>query len=159
VTCNDQATQPLQVADVADLADLVGTRLGTSASHRVNQEQVNQFADATGDHQWIHVDPVRARTGPFGTTLVHGYLTLALLPVLLDEVFVVGGTRLTLNYGLDRVRFPAALPVGSEVSATVDLVSTEARGTGVQAVLRVTISATGGEKPCCIADSILRYVV
>jgi acyl dehydratase len=158
VTCNDQAAQPLQVVDAANLANLVGARLGTSAPHRVSQEQVDQFAEATGDHQWIHVDPVRARTGPFGTTLVHGYLTLALLPVLLDEVFVVGGTTLTLNYGLDRVRFPAALPVGSEVSATVDLVSTEQRGTDVQAVLRVTISETGAEKPCCVADSILRYV-
>jgi acyl dehydratase len=156
---NQQATDPLRVADVADLTELVGTRLGTSARHRVSQGQVNQFAEATGDHQWIHVDPARARTGPFGTTLVHGYLTLALLPVLLDEVFVVAGTTLTLNYGLDRVRFPAALPVGSEVSATVDLLSTEARGADVQAVLRVTISATDADKPCCVADSILRYVV
>ena len=147
------------MADAADLVDLVGTRLGTSARHRVSQEQVDQFAEATGDHQWIHVDPARARTGPFGTTLVHGYLTLALLPVLLDEVFVVSGTSLTLNYGLDRVRFPAALPVGSEVSATVDLLSTEARGADVQAVLRVTVSATDADKPCCVAEPILRYVI
>jgi acyl dehydratase len=159
VLLNDEAHEPLRLADTPELAGLVGTRLGVSARHRVSQEQVDQFAEATGDHQWIHVDRARARAGPFGTTLVHGYLTLALLPVLLDEVFVVAGKRLTLNYGLDRVRFPAALPVDSEVSATVDLVSTEPRGADVQVVLRVTVSATGADKPCCIADSVLRYVI
>jgi acyl dehydratase len=158
VPSNDQTTQPLRVTDVGELAGLVGTRLGTSALQRVSQAQVDQFAETTGDRQWIHVDPERARKGPFGTTLVHGYLTLALLPVLLDEVFVVDGTTLTLNYGLNRVRFPAALPVGSEVSATVDLVSVEPRGTDVQVVLRVTISATGADRPCCVADSVLRYI-
>jgi acyl dehydratase len=158
VLIHDDAAGPLRLNDVAKLTGLVGQRLGTSACHRVDQAQVDLFADATGDHQWIHVDPARASAGPFGTTLVHGYLTLSLLPVLLDEVFVVGGTRLTLNYGLDRVRFPAALPVGSEVSATVDLLSTQVRGPDLQAVLRVTVSATDADKPCCVADPILRYV-
>lgn len=129
-----------------------------SRVHRLDQSQVDQFADTTGDHQWIHVDQERASRGPFGTTVVHGYLTLALLPVLLDEALQVDGMTLTLNYGLDRVRFPAALPVGSEVSATVDLLSVDMKGADVQAVLRVTVTAAGASKPCCVADSVLRYV-
>lgn len=152
------ADGPLHVTDPHDLLGLVGSRLGISGPHRLDQRHVDQFADTTGDRQWIHVDPDRARNGPFGTTVVHGYLTLALLPVLLDEVFRVDGAKLILNYGLDRVRFPAALPVGSEVTATVDLLSAEPKGADVQAVLRVTIAATGAAKPCCVADSVLRYV-
>ena len=147
-----------QLAGPQELIALVGTRLGVSATHRVSQNQIDQFASATGDHQWIHVDPVRAKDGPFGTTVVHGYLTLALLPVLLDEVFTIGGTKMILNYGLDRVRFPAALPVDSEIAGTVDVLSAEHRGPDVQAVLRVTVTATGAPKPACVADSVLRFV-
>lgn len=148
---------PRLVEDPRDLTELVGTRLGTSAPHRLDQSHVDRFADVTGDIQWIHVDRERARRGPFGTTVVHGYLTLSLLPVLLDEVVLVGA-RFTLNYGLDRVRFPSALPVGSEVIGTVDLLSATPRGDDIQAVLRVTISAIDADKPCCVADSVLRYV-
>lgn len=158
MSTTDAAGAVRHLASPQELIALVGARLGVSATHRVGQNQIDQFASATGDHQWIHVDPVRAKDGPFGTTVVHGYLTLALLPVLLDEVFAIGGTQMILNYGLDRVRFPTALPVDSEIAATVDVLSAERRGPDVQAVLRVTITATGAQKPACVADSVLRFV-
>lgn len=132
--------------------------MGTSRRHRITQRDVDHFAVTTGDRQWIHCDVQRAANGPFGTTVVHGYLTLSLLPVLLDEVIVVEGTQLTLNYGLDRVRFPAVLPVSAEFSASVDLLSAEEKGSDVQVVFRVTIAEGPDAKPCCVADSVLRYV-
>ncbi|HEY9473524.1 MAG TPA: MaoC family dehydratase [Mycobacteriales bacterium] len=136
----------------------VGQSLGVSAAHTIEQARIDQFADATEDRQWIHVDPDRARSGPFGSTVVHGYLTLSLLPVFLSEVFTVGGTAMILNYGLDRVRFPAPAPVNSELVASVEVLSAEERGADVQVVLRVTVNRTGTEKPCCVADSVLRFV-
>ena len=155
---NTSTNEPRVIAAPRDLLSLVGTRLGVTSTHCLDQDHVDQFASTTGDRQWIHVDRERARRGPFGTTVVHGYLTLSLLPVLLDEVFRVRDVTLILNYGLDRVRFPTALPVGSDVSATIDLISAERKAADLQAVLRVTVSEVGADKPCCVADAVLRYV-
>ena len=140
------------------LLDLVGATLGTSTAHIIGQERIDQFAAATGDRQWIHVDVERAKTGPFGSTVAHGYLTLALVPVILDEVFQVDGAVMILNYGLNRVRFPAAVPVGSELRGTVEVRSAALHGSDVQAELRVTIQVPGAERPCCVAEPVLRYV-
>ncbi|MEY9847225.1 MaoC family dehydratase [Streptacidiphilus sp. MAP5-3] len=144
-------------ASLADLAAAVGTELGTSEWHVVDQKRVDLFAEATGDHQWIHVDPERAKDGPFGTTIAHGYLTLSLIPVLAKECYGVEGIRMAVNYGSDKVRFPAPVPVGSSVRATAELVSaTEVTG-GLQAVVRFTISGKDGGKPHCVADTITRF--
>ena len=144
--------------DPDGLVHAVGTCLGQSASHHVGQDVINAFAAATGDAQWIHVDPERARSSHLGTTVAHGYLTLSLLPVMLDEVFIVEQAAMTLNYGLNRVRFPAPLPVGSDIRGTVELLSAQPRDDGVHAELRVTVSALGSAKPCCVAEPILRFV-
>ena len=138
----------------ADLESCAGTHLGYSAWHEITQEQVNAFADATGDHQWIHVDPERAAAGPFGTTIAHGYLTLSLLPALLGDRLRVEGVRMAVNYGLNRVRFPAPVPVGSRVRAEL-LEVTEVSG-GVQVVARVTVEREGGDKPVCVAETVTR---
>ena len=124
----------------------------------MTQEQVNQFADATGDHQWIHVDPERAAAGPFGGTIVHGYLTLSLIPVLLSGVVRVEGTLMGINYGLNRVRFPAPVRVGSRVRATGVLKRASVVPGGVQAVYEVTVPVEGGEKPACVAETVVRYI-
>jgi acyl dehydratase len=134
----------------------VGEHLGFSEWRTVSQEQVNAFADATGDHQWIHVDPDAAAHGPFGTTIAHGFLMLSLLPVLTTQVYRVDGVRMGINYGLNRVRFPAPLPTGSEIRAGVRLLSVEDIPGGVHLVTEVTIEREGGEKPCCVAEAVVR---
>ncbi|MFD7731154.1 MaoC family dehydratase [Kitasatospora phosalacinea] len=145
-------------ASLADLTSAVGTELGTSEWHAVDQDRVNLFAEATGDHQWIHVDPERAKLTPFGGTIVHGYLTLSLLPVLAKECYGVEGVAMALNYGSDKVRFPSPLPVGSSVRATAVLVSAdELSGGVVQAVVRFTISSEASPKPHCVAETITRF--
>ncbi len=138
-----------------ELKATVGTHLGRSDWRVITQEEVNLFADATGDHQWIHVDPERAKDGPFGTTIVHGYLTLSLIPHLVWTIFKVEGIRMSLNYGVNKVRFPAPLPVGSRVRASVDMVSIEpAAAGGLLQVMRVTIEREGGDKPVCVAETV-----
>ena len=144
---------------VADLRDAVGKHLGYSDWHVIDQERVNLFADATGDHQWIHVDPERARGGPFGTTVAHGFLTLSLLPLFLPEVYSVEGVRMAVNYGLNKVRFPAPLPVGSRVRGGLELVDVADVEGGVQVTARVTVEAEGAPKPCCVAESLVRLYV
>lgn len=133
-----------------------GTELGYSDWLDVDQGRVNQFADATDDHQWIHVDPQRAAAGPFGSTIAHGYLTLSLLPALTRGLTAIDGVRMAVNYGLNRVRFPAPLPVGSRVRGVVELVSVEDVPGGVQATIRVTVEREGGDKPVCVAESLAR---
>ncbi len=142
---------------LAELASAVGEHLGYSDWHTVTQEQVNAFADATGDHQWIHVDPQAAAHGPFGSTVAHGYLTLSIIPMLAVQVYRVGGIRMGVNYGLNRVRFPAPLPTGSKVRAGVRLASVEEIPGGVHVVSEVTVERDGGEKPCCVAETVSRY--
>ncbi len=134
-----------------------GEHLGHSDWHMVTQEQVNAFADATGDHQWIHVDPDAAAHGPFGTTIAHGFLMLSLIPMLAAQVSRVEGVKMGINYGLNKVRFPAALPTGSAVRAGVRLVSIEDIPGGVHLVNEVTIEREGGDKPCCVAETVVRY--
>ncbi|MGW0247483.1 MaoC family dehydratase [Nocardia goodfellowii] len=138
----------------AELEQAAGTHLGYSEWHTITQEQVNQFAEATGDHQWIHLDPVRAAAGPYGTTIAHGYLTLSLLPMLASEVYRVDGLQMGINYGSNKVRFPAAVPVGSRVRAGVELLAVERKAAGAQVSTRVTIEIEGGAKPACVAEPI-----
>ena len=132
----------------------VGTHLGHSDWHTVTQEQVDLFAEATGDHQWIHVDPERAKDGPFGGTIAHGYLTLSLVPKLVWEVYKVEGLSMGVNYGSNKVRFPSPVPVGSRIRAGVELVSLDRGPNGAQATVRVTIEREGGDKPACVAETV-----
>jgi acyl dehydratase len=144
---------------VADLAAAKGEVLGTSDWVTITQEAVNLFADATGDHQWIHVDPERAAKGPFGTTIAHGYMTLSLLPQLMHGLYTVKGIKMAINYGLNKVRFPSPVPVGSKVRATTSLVSVEDIGDGAaQVIMSSVIEIEGGTKPACVAESIVRYL-
>ncbi|MFJ8042022.1 MaoC family dehydratase [Kitasatospora sp. NPDC096147] len=144
-------------ASLAELTAAVGTELGTSQWHTIDQARVDLFAEATGDHQWIHVDPARAEQSPFGGTIAHGYLTLSLIPVLAKECYGVEGIRMALNYGSEKVRFPAPVPVGTAVRATAELLSaTEVPG-GVQALVRYTITSEGSPKPHCVAETITRF--
>jgi acyl dehydratase len=142
---------------LTELRDRGGQHLGTSSWHEVTQEQVNLFADATGDHQWIHVDPERAAAGPFGGPIAHGYLTLALAPALLWEVLEVTDASVAVNYGLNRVRFPAPLPVGSRVRADIACAAVEEVSGGLQATLAFTFEREGGGKPVCVAEVLFRY--
>lgn len=149
--------RPCRVSGLAPLRDLVGHGLGYSRWHRVTQEMVNGFADVTGDHQWIHIDTEKARTGPFGATISHGFLTLALAPMLVADVLEVEGISMSVNYGVDRVRFPAPLLVGSEVRAGVELTALRPLQEGVQVTLRATIEVGGGTKPVCVADLLALF--
>jgi acyl dehydratase len=140
-----------------DLPGLAGTRLGVSEPVTVTQERVNQFADATGDHQWIHVDLERAASGPFGSTIAHGYLTLSLGPMLMAQIFEVSDAAQAINYGLNRLRFPSPVPVDSEVALTVDLTSVEEVPGGYQLTMQGTFLAAGRPKPVCVAEIVFRY--
>lgn len=154
-------TQPARPAvrrvRMDELPGLVGTTLGTSGPMQISQEQIGGFADVTGDHQWLHVDPERAATGPFGTTIAHGYLTLALGTTLLWEIIEVTDAAQIVNYGLNKVRFPAPVPVGSQVSLTVDLMAVDPIGGGYQATLGNTFRVAGQPKPACVAEVLFRY--
>ncbi|MGB3481669.1 MAG: MaoC family dehydratase [Mycobacterium sp.] len=136
-----------------------GESLGSSDWVTISQDEVNLFADATGDRQWIHIDPERAASGPFGTTIVHGFMTLSLLPRLMHQIYTVEGIKLAINYGLNKVRFPSPVPVGSKIRATSVLTDTADIGQGtVQVTVTTTIEIEGAAKPACVAESILRYV-
>ena len=145
------------VNSIDELGALVGTHLGYSEYRTVTQEQVNLFAEATGDHQWIHVDPVRAKTGPFGGPIAHGYLTLSLIPVLLGGVMKVDGVAMGVNYGTNKVRFTSPVPVGSEIRAGATLASVEEVAGGVQVALDVVVEVAGAPKPSCVAQVVFRY--
>ncbi len=135
----------------------VGEHLGYSDWHEITQEQVNLFAEATGDHQWIHVDVERAKAGPFGGPIAHGYLTLSLAPVLLGEILVVAGVSMGVNYGLNRLRFPSPVPVGARLRAGAELAGVEHLDGGAQVTLRTTFEVEGATKPSCVAEIIFRY--
>jgi acyl dehydratase len=145
------------VHSIDELTALVGTHLGYSDYRTVTQEQVNLFADATGDHQWIHVDPERAKSGPFGQTIAHGYLTLSLLPVLLGGMLRVDGVTMGINYGTNKVRFPSPVLVGSEIRAGATLASVEPVSGGVQVALDVVVEVKDAPKPSCVAQILTRY--
>jgi acyl dehydratase len=139
-----------------ELLAAAGEQLGASDWMTIDQQRVNAFADATEDHQWIHVDPQRAADGPFGATIAHGFLSLSLLPYLIFQTYRVEGAAMTINYGLNKVRFPAPVPVGSTVRAQVELAEAAAVTGGVQLVLRATMEIDGGAKPGCVADWVNR---
>ncbi|WGY02867.1 MaoC family dehydratase [Nocardioides sp. QY071] len=139
---------------IAELEAAVGTHVGHSEWHTITQAQIDAFATATGDHQWIHVDPERAAQGPFGSTIAHGYLTLSLVPMLVWEVYAIEGVRMGVNYGADKLRFPAPVPVDSRVRAGVELLSVTPGGGGHQVRSRVTVEREGGEKPVCVVDTV-----
>jgi acyl dehydratase len=137
--------------------DLAGTHLGYGEWHRIDQAQIDQFAEATGDHQWIHVDPARAKDGPFGSTIAHGYLTLSLAPVLLGEVLTVQGASLGVNYGCNKVRFPSPVPVDSNLRMGAAVAEVEDVTGGVQIALDLTFEVEGASKPSCVAQVVYRY--
>ncbi len=145
------------IEGIEGLKARAGEHLGYSEWKVVTQEQVNLFADATGDHQWIHVDLDRAKAGPFGAPIAHGYLTLSLTPALLGEVMSVSGISMGVNYGIDKLRFPSPVPVGSKLRAGVELASVEDVAGGAQVKLVVTYEVEGSPKPACVAEIIFRY--
>lgn len=141
------------------LLEAVGTDLGASEWIEIAQERIDQFADATGDHQWIHVDPERAKAGPFGTTIAHGYLTMSLVNLFLPQILEVQNVSMGVNYGADKLRFPATVPVGSKIRGRGELVEAEeVKGGAIQAKVRVTVEIEGGERPACVVDTISRFV-
>ena len=141
-----------------DLLTSVGQSLGASEWLEITQSRIDQFAEATGDHQWIHVDPERAKDGPFGQCIAHGYLTQSLVNFFLPQIVEVQGISMGVNYGADRVRFPAPVPVGSRIRGQGELVAAEeTRDGGIQATIRVTVEIQGGERPGCVIDTISRY--
>jgi acyl dehydratase len=141
----------------ADLRSAVGRHLGYSEWLEVTQDRIDTFADATGDHQWIHVDPVRAKAGPFGACIAHGYLTLSLVSFFLPQIVEVHGIRMGVNYGTDRVRFPAPVRVGSRIRGGGELLTVEDVKDGVQATVRVTVDIEGQDRPACVVDTISRF--
>jgi acyl dehydratase len=140
-----------------ELKSKVGEVLGTSETVTVSQDQVNRFADATGDHQWIHVDIQRAKAGPFGGPIAHGYLTLSLAPMLMGQVLELKGVAMGVNYGCNKVRFPSPVPVGSDVAMTAKLLSVDdLPGGGAQYVVELSFQVQGSAKPSCVAECIYR---
>ena len=147
----------------ADLYDLVGKTLGPSPSMEITQERINQFADATGDHQWIHIDEERANAGPFGTPIAHGQLTLSIMsflpkPDAVESLPQLPGQKLTINYGFDKIRFPSPVPVGSRIRTTSTLKRVEIKGNMIETMNEVVVEVEGSEKPCVVAESLARLV-
>jgi acyl dehydratase len=142
-----------------DLLGKEGTELGTSDWITIDQQRIDAFADATDDHQWIHVDPERAKQGPFGSTIAHGYLTMSLVNRFLPEIVQVHGISMGVNYGSDKLRFPAPVPVGSRIRGRAELVKAEeVKGGAIQSTVRVTVEIEGSDRPACVVDTISRYV-
>jgi acyl dehydratase len=142
---------------LSELPPLVGQELAVSDWTTVTQQRIDQFAEATGDHQWIHVDPERARKGPFGSTIAHGFLTLSLIPAMVESALEIRNLRMSINYGLNRVRFPAPVPVDSRLRARVKLLACEPmEDGGTQTSWQVTVEREGSEKPVCIAETVAR---
>lgn len=148
--------EPKHFATLASLQPLVGQHLATSPWVTIDQRRIDLFAEATGDHQWIHVDPVRAAAGPYGTTIAHGFLTLSLLPELNARSMVIDDVKMSVNYGLNKVRFTAPVPAGSRLRAQVKLKAWEPIQGGAQLTTEVTIEREGGDKPVCIAEAVSR---
>jgi acyl dehydratase len=145
------------IQGIDGLKERVGDHLGYSEWHQVTQEQVNTFAEATGDFQWIHVDVERAKQGPFGGPIAHGYLTLSLGPLLIPQIVKVEGIAMAVNYGLNKVRFPAPVPVGSKLRLGATLAGVEDIAGGVQVTMGMVYELDGGDKPVCVAEIVFRY--
>ena len=144
---------------IDELKTLVGEHLGYSPYVEITQEQVNTFAEATGDHQWIHTDPERAKAGPFGGPIAHGYLTLSLGPMLSPQIFAVTGVAMGVNYGAGKIRFPSPVPVGSKLRLGVTLTSVDDIDGGAQVTQAFVFEIEGAAKPSCVAEVIFRYYV
>lgn len=145
------------IDSVDELKSLVGQEVGVSAWVNMPQERINLFAEATDDHQWIHVDPERCKKeSPFGGPIAHGFLTLSLLPTMMGSTLSFPSCRMSINYGLNKLRFPAPVPVGSRVRARMVLQSVEDVSGGVQVIWTVTMERDGGDKPVCVAESVMR---
>jgi acyl dehydratase len=145
------------VVRATELKDMVGQEIGVSDWTRIEQHRIDTFAEATGDHQWIHVDPDRAKGGPFGSTIAHGFLTLSLIPALAWEVYTVEGARLSVNYGLNKLRFITPVKVGSRVRARLAVASVEdVPGDALQVATTVTVELEGAEKPAAVAETLTR---
>ena len=142
----------------SDLLAAVGADLGTTDWLEITQDRVDTFADATGDHQWIHVDPERAKAGPFGGTIAHGYLTLSLVNTFLPALLEVRNVSMGVNYGTDKTRFPAPVPVGSRIRGRAELSGAEAVKGGVQARVTVTVEIEGSDRPACVVETISRFL-
>lgn len=140
-----------------DMEAAVGQRLGESEWLLIDQARINLFADATGDHQWIHTDPERAKTGPFGTTIAHGYLTMSLVNMFLPQIIDVQGISMGVNYGADKMRFPSPVKVNSRVRGVGELIAVEHVKGGIQSTVRVTVEIEGSDRPACVVDTISRY--
>ena len=148
----------IAIPDLARLRALAGQEVGTSDWVVVSQERINAFADATGDHQWIHVDQERAATdSPYGTTIAHGFLTLSLISALMRNAISIGGLRMTINYGANRVRFVSPLPAGAQIRARITLVSVQDVEGGAQALWNVTVEREHADKPCLVVEWLVRY--
>lgn len=146
-----------EIASLEELKSLIGQEVAVSDWIPITQERINMFADATGDHQWIHLDVERSRKeSPYGTTIAHGFLTLSLLPMLMETAISMPKVRMGVNYGLNKVRFPAPVPVGSKVRGRMTLMSVEDIEGGAQIIWQVTMEREGGDKPVCVAESIAR---
>jgi acyl dehydratase len=143
---------------IDELAAAVGADLGTSGWVMVDQDRIDRFAEATGDRQWIHVDPERAKHGPFGSTIAHGFLTLSLLPVMWHELYEVRGVKHALNYGLDRVRFLSPVRAGSKIRGSAKVVDVTRLEGAVQVVVSTNVEIDGSERPAAVVESIVRYV-
>jgi acyl dehydratase len=156
---NEVAMPPRVLKSIDDLKLLAGQEMGTSDWLTITQERIDAFAQATGDLQWIHCDPDRAAAeSPFGATIAHGFLTLSLGPSLMDELFRLEGARLAINYGLNRVRYPAAVRVGSRLRLRLSLLDVQDIPDGIQATFQQTFEVDGQEKPVCVAETVLRWL-
>ncbi|MFD3340868.1 MaoC family dehydratase [Streptomyces anthocyanicus] len=149
--------EPRIFASADEVKAAVGEQLGYTDWQEVDQKRIDLFAEATGDHQWIHVDPERAAAGPFGGTIAHGYLTLSLLPLFGPQLIRVDGVKMGVNYGTNKVRFPSPVPVGSRLRATAVVTGVEDVKGGIQVSVAFTVEREGGDKPVCVAESVSRY--
>ncbi|MFV9634958.1 MaoC family dehydratase [Mycobacterium neumannii] len=149
---------PTEYDGIAAFEEHVGEHLGYSEWRQVTQKEIDLFAEATGDHQWIHVDPEKAAKGPYGKTIAHGYLTLSLVPVLVQQIYMVTGLSMQVNYGVDKLRFPAPVPVDSRIRGGAELIKVDRTSNGARATVRVTVEVEGSERPACVVDTIAAMV-
>jgi acyl dehydratase len=145
-------------ANLAELKAAKGEHLGHTEWRTVTQDQVNLFADATDDHQWIHVDEEKAKSGPFGGTIAHGYLSLALLPSFMQQLLRVEGLKMGINYGLNKVRFPRPIPVGARIRAAAEIVDVKGTPSGTLSNMKITVEVEGQDRPACVAETLSLYV-
>lgn len=153
-----EPTSPKLYDGISAFEAHVGEHLGHSDWHQVTQQEIDLFAAATGDHQWIHVDPEKAAAGPYGRTIAHGYLTLSLVPILVQQIYRVTGLSMQVNYGSDKLRFPAPVPVDSRIRAGAELIRLERSDKGGRATVRVTVEVEGSERPACVVDTIAAMI-